>query len=39
MRQPATDHRIVIAGTGYAGLHVALRSSADGRTRLVPWPC
>jgi NADH dehydrogenase FAD-containing subunit len=39
MRQPATGHRIVIVGAGCAGLHVALRSSADGRTRLVPWPC
>lgn len=39
MRQPATDHRIVIMGAGFAGLHVALRSSANGRARLVPWLC
>jgi hypothetical protein len=36
MRQPATDHRIVIVGADYAGLHVALRSSADGRTAWFP---
>jgi NADH dehydrogenase FAD-containing subunit len=39
MRQPTTDHQIVIVGAGYAGLHVALRSSADGRARPVRWPC
>jgi NADH dehydrogenase len=31
VRRPTQDHRIVIAGAGYAGLHVALRLATKSR--------